>query len=130
MRRSTIFNEYSKESISFLQYRYLMNKSDFVYSILKILNFIEPNSDFDTSIYDNIIQLVTFFCQDHPDNVIIIFNTELLVAICKFPEDHAEYIFDFFISCLKTLVHYEYELTYMVKWIKMITTYFLNIMVI
>ena len=132
-KKTRIFNENNQinksgDTPSFHQYRFLVNKSNFLYTIIRVINFItKSNKTIDSTIYNKIMQLICFFCDDHPDNVVIIFSHEFLFSLCKFPIDHAEKIFDFFIVCLRTLIKYEYELTYTVKIVKIITTYFINI---
>jgi len=119
-----------ENEIPFNKCRFLLNKSNFIYSILKIVNFSKGKEDINGFLLNKVIQLISFYCEDHPDNIVLTFSQEILFALCNFPPDYAEKIFDLFISCLKILIKNDFEMTYSVNFIKTVTMYFLNIRVI
>jgi hypothetical protein len=122
----------SYEEFTEKQLRMLIIKSNFIYSLIKIIeinSFYKESrqmSDYDESIVENTLKVLYFFIHDYPDNAIIALSTEILKCLATVSIDSCEKVLDFIYACLHIISIYDYELPYSYKAIKIVKKIFMK----
>jgi len=118
------------EIFSHEQFRNLINKTNFVFSSVKILNFIDTKKYSESPLYDKILQLLLFYIEDNTDNSINLLSNEYLNLLSKFPDNHCEKVFDLYYRITKILISSRVELVCLSNCTNTLMKYFLVIKVI
>ena len=116
-----------KIKFSHEQFQCLINKTNFIHTVMKILNFIDVKKHFENKLFDNILQLLNFYIEDSPDNCITMLNSEILHSFVQFPLNHCEKVYDLYLRLTKTLINTKVEVVSFSKCTNILTKYFLQI---
>jgi hypothetical protein len=105
-------------------YRILMNKSFYLFTIIKVLKIIfifEQNKakvDYDTKvtnidledeIFELILKLFYFYTDNNSDNCMIILSSDFAYTFNSIDKSRFERLIDFYVNCLKTLKEKSYK---------------------
>ena len=96
-------------------FKLLMNKTFFIFTIIKVLKFkklVQKNNDFDdNSLFDEILRLLHFYTSENPDNCMIILGSEFLFLLESINNDNSDKLIEFFFNCLKIIDKNSYHIS-------------------
>jgi hypothetical protein len=113
-----------REKLSPDVYRILINKSFYLFTIVKCIKIIftfEQNKakldittkitkiDIEEEIYDDILKLFYYYTENNPDNCMIILTSDFAFTFNSIDKGKFEKLMIFYISCLKTLRKNNYK---------------------
>lgn len=118
-RKKKLVNDYdnelsvmSKSKVSI--YRMLFNKSNYIFTLIKILIIPEEDNSATNLIDDEmmtaIFRLLNFYISGQPNNAIMILNCPILYALKNAPNEYSINCLDLILHCLQVLIKYDYQL--------------------
>ena len=113
-----------ENQIFFGTYRILMNKSFYLFTIIKVLKIIsifEQNKakvktatkitkiDLEDDLFEEILRLFYFYTENNPDNCMVILSSDFAYTLNAIDKSKFEDLIDFYVNCLKTLREKNYK---------------------
>ena len=122
-------NSQLSDHLSHEKIRILLNKTNFVYSVMKVLKFINPKKNLDSKLYGKIIKLILIFIEDNPDNAILMLNKEFIQLLTMFPVLLCDKAFELILKITRNLIIAKVEIVNLSVCINLLMHYFLLVKV-
>jgi len=119
----------AEELFTHNEIRLLLNKSNFIYSVIKVMHFINTKDQRETELYDKILNLLLFYIEDSTDNSINLLGKEFLNILALFPSRYCLKVMDMVYRISKNLIKSKFEITSIIKCVSVLMNYFLIIKV-
>ena len=110
----TEVTEKSKEFTKKKMFQLLINKSFYIFTLLKsikILNFSKNNDNVNQKLFEEVLKILKFFCDDNPDNCIVVIMSEVVNLFNYLNHDQLINLIEHFSKCFKVLVKNSYYLS-------------------
>ena len=127
------FNNNINNDLTEFSCRFLMNKSNFIFSLVKVLEinsiFYEGKKnmgDIDESVLEMILKVLYFYIINNPDNAIISLSRGIVGPLITVSTINVSKVLDFLYCCVYTISAHKYELAYSYKYVKILRGLFIK----
>ena len=110
----TEVTEKSKEFTKKKMFQLLFNKSFYIFTLLKsikILNFSKNNDNVNQKLFEEVLKILNFFCDDNPDNCMVVIMSDVVNLFNYLNHDQLINLIEHFSKCFKVLVKNSYYLS-------------------
>ena len=110
----TEVTEKSKEFTKKKMFQLLINKSFYIFTLLKsikILNFSKNNDNVNQKLFEEVLKILNFFCDDNPDNCMVVIMSDVVNLFNYLNHDQLINLIEHFSKCFKVLVKNSYYLS-------------------